>query len=60
LTPTASVAEVRAVEQRLKKNRHRRKVYDYITNPRASGYRAVHVVVTDEEAGNVPSVSHSE
>ncbi len=45
----ASVAEVRAVEHRLAKNRHPRKVYDYIFSPRPSGYRAVHVVVTYED-----------
>ncbi len=44
-----SVPEVRAVEQRLKKNRRPRKAYDYITSPRPSGYRAVHLVVAYED-----------
>lgn len=48
-----SVPEVRAVEQRLKKNRRPRKVYDYITRPRPSGYRAVHLVVTYEDQRSV-------
>jgi putative GTP pyrophosphokinase len=49
----ASIAEVRAVEQRLTKNRHPRKVYDYIVTPRPSGYRGVHVVVTYEDERHV-------
>jgi putative GTP pyrophosphokinase len=32
-----------------KKNRQPVRVYDYITNPRPSGYRGVHVVVTYED-----------
>jgi ppGpp synthetase/RelA/SpoT-type nucleotidyltranferase len=49
----ASIAEVRAVEQRLRRNREPRKVYDYIAAPRPSGYRAVHVVVTYEDGNHV-------
>jgi ppGpp synthetase/RelA/SpoT-type nucleotidyltranferase len=33
------------VERRLKKNRPPVRISDYITNPRSSGYRGVHVVV---------------
>ena len=46
----ASIAEVRRVERRLKSNRPPVRYSDYITTPRTSGYRAVHVVVgyTDE------------
>jgi ppGpp synthetase/RelA/SpoT-type nucleotidyltranferase len=40
-----SVGELRRVERRLKKNRVPLRVYDYITQPRDSGYRGVHVVV---------------
>lgn len=40
-----TVADVRAVQQRLSKNRPPVRVSDYIVSPRASGYRAVHVVV---------------
>src|SRR6266581_3332814 len=39
-----SIEQVRAVERRLRKNRRPVRVYDYITTPRASGYRAVHVI----------------
>jgi GTP pyrophosphokinase len=40
-----SIPEVRRVEHRLKKNRSPLRVFDYIARPRASGYRAVHVIV---------------
>jgi putative GTP pyrophosphokinase len=40
-----SIDEVRRVERRLKKNRPPLRVRDYITDPRSTGYRAVHVVV---------------
>jgi putative GTP pyrophosphokinase len=40
-----SVDEVRRVEHRLKHTRTPADYYDYITTPRASGYRGVHVVV---------------
>lgn len=40
-----SIDEVRRVEARLKKNRPPVSYSDYITNPRQSGYRGVHVVV---------------
>lgn len=47
-----SIAEIRRVEQRLKRNRPALAVSDYITHPRPSGYRGVHVVVAyaDREA----------
>lgn len=41
-----SVAEIRSVERRLCRNRLPLRVADYIGAPRASGYRAVHVVVS--------------
>jgi ppGpp synthetase/RelA/SpoT-type nucleotidyltranferase len=41
----ASIAELRRVEARLKKNRPPIGYNDYIEHPRASGYRGVHVVV---------------
>jgi putative GTP pyrophosphokinase len=41
----STIREVRRVEQRLKKNRPPIRYSDYITTPRDSGYRAVHVVV---------------
>jgi ppGpp synthetase/RelA/SpoT-type nucleotidyltranferase len=41
------------VEQRLKKNRPPIRVYDYISTPRPSGYRGVHVIVTYEDERNV-------
>lgn len=40
-----TVDEVRRVERRVKKNRQPIKVSDYITTPKPSGYRGVHVVV---------------
>jgi ppGpp synthetase/RelA/SpoT-type nucleotidyltranferase len=40
-----TVDQLRQVEQRLKKNRPPLRHRDYIKTPRASGYRAVHVVV---------------
>jgi putative GTP pyrophosphokinase len=41
-----SVAEIRNVERRLCRNRPPLRVSDYIEVPQASGYRAVHVVVS--------------
>jgi ppGpp synthetase/RelA/SpoT-type nucleotidyltranferase len=41
-----SVAEIRNVERRLCRNRPPLRASDYIAVPRASGYRAVHVVVS--------------
>lgn len=41
----ASIDEVRRVETRLKRNRPPVAVSDYVTAPRDSGYRGVHVVV---------------
>lgn len=41
----ASVDEVRRVEARLKRNRPPVGYADYIAEPRASGYRGIHVVV---------------
>ena len=40
-----SIEEVRRVEERLKRNRPVLGYRDYITHPRKSGYRGVHVVV---------------
>lgn len=40
-----SLAELRGVESRLKKNRPPVGYSDYVTDPRDSGYRGVHVVV---------------
>jgi putative GTP pyrophosphokinase len=40
-----SIDEVRRVERRLKKNRPPVRVSDYISAPKISGYRAVHVIV---------------
>jgi putative GTP pyrophosphokinase len=48
-----SVDQVRAVEHRLKKNRPALHYYDYITSPRPSGYRGVHVVVCYPDASGV-------
>lgn len=48
----ATVGELRRVERRLKKNRPPVRYNDYIERPRASGYRAIHVVVSyPNEAG---------
>ncbi len=46
-----SVADLRRVERRLRKNRPPLRVADYVDTPRRSGYRSVHVVVSypDEE-----------
>lgn len=44
-----SVDEVRRVQRRLVKNRPPLRVTDYITTPRDSGYRAVHVIVCYDE-----------
>lgn len=41
----STIRDVRRVEQRLKKNRPPIRYSDYISEPRESGYRAVHVVV---------------
>lgn len=41
-----SIDEVRRVQARLLHNRPGSRVSDYITAPRSSGYRGVHVVVT--------------
>lgn len=46
----ASIDEVRRVEHRLKKNRTPLRTYDYVAEPRPSGYRAVHVVVQYPDA----------
>lgn len=40
-----SIEQLRRVEKRLCKNRPPDRVDDYITSPRSSGYRAVHVLV---------------
>jgi len=40
-----SIDEVRRVQKRFAKNRPPLRVTDYITNPRASGYRGVHLIV---------------
>ncbi len=40
-----SIDEVRRVERRLRRNRPPLRYSDYITTPRASGYRGVHVIV---------------
>lgn len=44
----SSIDELRRVEARLKKNRPPVGYADYVTNPRASGYRGVHLIVTYE------------
>ncbi len=41
----ASIRDLRRVEHRLKRNRPPLRYSDYVESPRASGYRAVHVVV---------------
>jgi putative GTP pyrophosphokinase len=41
-----SIDEVRRVQARLTRNRPPVRISDYITSPRESGYRGVHVVVT--------------
>jgi ppGpp synthetase/RelA/SpoT-type nucleotidyltranferase len=45
----SNVEEVRRVQRRLVRNRPPRKVDDYIANPRASGYRGVHVIVVYDD-----------
>lgn len=40
-----SIDEVRRVQKRLSKNRNPIKVYDYISTPRPSGYRGVHLII---------------
>lgn len=47
----SSIDEVRRVEARLRKNRPPVRYSDYITHPRSSGYRGVHVVVRYEGHG---------
>jgi putative GTP pyrophosphokinase len=48
----SSIEELRRVESRLKKNRPPVGYSDYVTTPRASGYRGVHLVVMyDDYAG---------
>ena len=44
-----NVDQVRRVSTRLQRNRPPIKVRDYITNPRESGYRAIHVIVSYDE-----------
>ena len=44
-----SIDEIRRVERRLKKNRPPVRVSDYITTPRDSGYRGVHVIVAYDD-----------
>ena len=41
----ANIDEVRRVERRVKKRRPPTKISDYITNPKPSGYRGVHLIV---------------
>lgn len=41
----ANVDELRRVERRIRRNRAPLRVADYITSPRSSGYRGVHVIV---------------
>lgn len=54
-----SVGEVRRVQRRLVENRTRKgapplRVADYISKPRSSGYRAVHVIVTYPDRDGEP------
>jgi len=42
----SNLDELRRVERRIKKNRPPSRVRDYIVNPRSSGYRAVHLIVS--------------
>lgn len=54
-----SISQVRRVQRRLVDNRTRKgapplRVADYISKPRSSGYRAVHVVVTYPDRDGVP------
>jgi putative GTP pyrophosphokinase len=51
-----STAELRRVEQRLRKNRPPVRVADYIANPRSSGYRGVHVIVSYPDKGGAARV----
>jgi len=41
----STIDELRRVEHRLRKNRPPLRYSDYISSPRSSGYRAVHVIV---------------
>ncbi len=47
IVPT--VTDLRRIQQRLVKNRPPVRVSDYVTHPRTSGYRAVHVVVVYDD-----------
>ena len=52
-----SIAQLRRVEHRLKRNRPPVRYSDYITRPRPSGYRAVHVVVEyHDESGTLRAI----
>ena len=44
-----SIDEIRRVERRLVRNRPPVRVSDYISSPRDSGYRGVHVIVTYDD-----------
>ncbi len=48
-----SIEELRRVEARLKKNRPPVGYSDYVTSPRASGYRGVHLIVTYGDSDGV-------
>ncbi len=48
-----SIADLRLVESRLRKNHPSGRSYDYIASPRESGYRAVHVVVSYKDRQGV-------
>lgn len=50
----ASIEEVRSVEKRLAKNRPPIRYSDYIANPKGSGYRGVHVVVSYPDHDGAP------
>ena len=45
-----TIPQLRRVEQRLRRNRPPLRYSDYIAEPRASGYRGVHVVVGYDDA----------
>lgn len=54
-----SLADVRRLEQRIRRQRGRRQrspvvVYDYIAQPRPSGYRGVHLIVAYSDRGGIP------
>lgn len=44
-----SLDEVRRVQRRLSKNRPPRRMTDYITEPRPSGYRGIHLIVAYDD-----------